>query len=1618
MVGRRSRRGHDTAEGPNWSHLLKAVGAYAPATGELAWLSPWRLLLRPNYERFLAHWCRGAVDTGLEIPDESALSSSWSTNGASFDTPALPETFTGEEFCRRAANGQRLLVLAPEHLSFAVASLENLCVALETIVFEDACDANGDEASRSDSRDTSVTPHLCGERVTTALYSVLPDVSYIPGVLYAWMQIGLQLREQDLVLRHRRKRNTRFRHADAAADSVDSRPSTERSRDVVHEEAESPWSSSTDTENGAYGSRSPASEAEGSECSKTSPKMEVAKRKENRKRAGMILILACRAYWLLLRVIPDIFVPFVFKDAVQLVQTMARVQDPQAHAEKLIQDAFSALAELFDAIRWIRYLLDINCHQPARTRTSDQFLNENRDPNNDDSTTEGMMEALGNASELILRQIINFETITSRSTKILTAKQNLFRNAWRNMVMIAAVLSERATQSILQSVWKIFMEGLSPKRTGAVAKSTTEMTISVPGSSLRPMTTLVCELVRAAIEEAPKELVLNIRERISGAVLVLLQHLGVNAPETADRRSVLVHCMLVFFNILEPIHIYRFCYFIERLSRHPRAAIRCLALELAASIEEEPDDDPNKGEEDVAVAWMLFQQVIWARTRDRQAAVRARALASTALCLNQLAESNRTRALTLLHNERKLLQSRLCDEKAAVRRNALLLAAAVLEMLAQRSHWTNTARDLLQAVQERCTDTHIAVRLVAVQQITNFAASGTGTYRERCIQAWLDSVLQLANDPEQSVTQACLDGFITLLFPSTSPLPGSSAAGNGAVNHEFAQRLVAIAAAKADPRRPLLFHLLHRLGQQSPFPDAFSHWLCDQAHKQLHPGAWSLLAQLTSHDETVRLAVVRWILDPNPHILLDLTPEDPVANELTLVVANAAHGSVHAAVIHEDARAMLFQLRGDPGRIPALVQCLKQTGSNRDWPRELAQACSELLSLEPTEYACSSLEERACALTAWGELIFSGLVAADERLRVRAEAMLADSERNSESLRAYALLTLGKLCLRGDARLAQSYTSVFLHELETSPSTVLRNNAVLILADMCRVFSWLADQYTVRFAAAMRDPSVLVRRQTITVLTGLLEEEYIKPKKDGLVFLFLSVTQDEDYVVSKIARHCLERMLFPRYPAARVHQFLESLFYFNDCTVHARYNQHAGAYQSTTERARFTLPEQAGARHRIYLYLLNNATDEQVLMIADRLAAEIIGGLLDGELGPFPDVLDSHSSVHNLVHDTLHLLASRTLSSERWQRHSRMAATSALECPAEAEPAMMWLRASPGPSSPAATAKSVTISAEPRPNIETNTLRSKSNPSADASKSTEGTTGEAAMRAFRGHLLPVLARRSLEQTILPTLMELRQQLERIQHPLVGQVIRAIREQVRPHVSDVVTLLHTDIVFARELAHELRKETLAKRRGQVPKVITKRSETPLGEAPLMTTTPVFTPKTGQQRAGAAIQLSSIGPDSRSSTRSNQALSPHTPATQLVATRIGGGDLLTSLRGRRQSRSGRRANSTDPARRVTFMDPSMSYNAGNEIAGRKPRKESIGNTGDGGSCSRTTPRQGASADVKISIDRRAETPLATDFLDAVDALSVSCDISGSADRYRRLRHQRRRRTSHPAYSRGAQ
>ena len=125
-------------------------------------------------------------------------------------------------------------------------------------------------------------------------------------------------------------------------------------------------------------------------------------------------------------------------------------------------------------------------------------------------------------------------------------------------------------------------------------------------------------------------------------------------------------------------------------------------------------------------------------------------------------------------------------------------------------------------------------------------------------------------------------------------------------------------------------------------------------------------------------------------------------------------------------------------------------------------------------------------------------------------------------------------------------------ELLTSKHPIVRNNIIINLCDLVVRYSTRVDPYIHVISSCLKDESLLVRKQTLILLSRLLQEDYIK-WKGSLFFHFVSCLVDEG--LSRFAEFCLVHLLQVRYPAMFYQHFVESIFFFNSYEKHKGKNQ-------------------------------------------------------------------------------------------------------------------------------------------------------------------------------------------------------------------------------------------------------------------------------------------------------------------------------------------------------------------------------------------------------------------------------------------------------------------------------
>lgn len=288
-----------------------------------------------------------------------------------------------------------------------------------------------------------------------------------------------------------------------------------------------------------------------------------------------------------------------------------------------------------------------------------------------------------------------------------------------------------------------------------------------------------------------------------------------------------------------------------------------------------------------------------------------------------------------------------------------------------------------------------------------------------------------------------------------------------------------------------------------------------------------------------------------------------------------------------------------------------------------------------------------------------------------------------DAIRTYAYASLGKLCLR-DTALAQRVLPIFVRDLSPDcPHPVpvgARNNILLTLGDLCVRYTSFVDRHSHALAAAFMDPSPMIRKNALALVTQLTSSDYLKWK--GHVFYRFAVClADSDPDVHALAESILANVLAPNNKTLLLARFIDLIFVFTASTSHPAYLHLVGgrdeqdmdltfatqnkkikegilgeqdqalvsSVSGTTgiskENISDTLESENGQaqdndnsgfaglennsiaslavkcpkkRMLIYSKLLAHMTDEQIFTLQGRLALDVLGAVVEGTLSLTP----------------------------------------------------------------------------------------------------------------------------------------------------------------------------------------------------------------------------------------------------------------------------------------------------------------------------------------------------------------------------------------------------------------
>ncbi|KAM7030154.1 condensin-2 complex subunit D3 [Acridotheres tristis] len=587
-----------------------------------------------------------------------------------------------------------------------------------------------------------------------------------------------------------------------------------------------------------------------------------------------------------------------------------------------------------------------------------------------------------------------------------------------------------------------------------------------------------------------------------------------------------------------------------------------------------------------------------------------------------------------------MLRVRAGDEKSSVRKSALQVFESILKqgLLACREEDVGVLRD-------RCRDPAVSVQKQALHSITELLLSQQSNVLVQ--KAWLNGVVPVVMDAESSVQEKALDCLDQLLLQHIKCYNKSRSDGR----QKLAWDLLSLLSSECQELSRYLSKAFLMLSKQNKFTSTFVRNVMSHVETEHSSAAWMLLAKVARSSPKLDYSK---IIESWDSVSRQQDTSSGTVGHILCVIGHVAKHLPKSTCdrLKENIRSWLKEFQCPLEVISPAVEALqrlcqasiaapKNTQELLNQQNQvfgvLVSTCENYISnIVLKEHGAEQLQEdllvRHLFLLGEAAQMCPGKV--DRNIFLLVQSILASAgskdqpsaSTDSEEMpsfqllsqfrapamptvvRAHALITLGKLCLQHE-ELARRCIAAVVREMEESPAVPLRNNAVIVLRDLCVRYTALGEPYVPNLSLCLRDPHPFIRRQTLVMLTNLLQEEYVK-WKGCLFFRFVSVLVDPEPDIARFAEYCVVHVLLKRNPAMFSQHFIECIFYFNSYEKHHTYNRFP---QSLRAKQLFSLKgkDNKEKRMRIYTFLLDHFTNQQKFNITTRISHNILACFVD-----------------------------------------------------------------------------------------------------------------------------------------------------------------------------------------------------------------------------------------------------------------------------------------------------------------------------------------------------------------------------------------------------------------------
>uniref|UniRef100_A0A663LWE7 Condensin-2 complex subunit D3 n=1 Tax=Athene cunicularia TaxID=194338 RepID=A0A663LWE7_ATHCN len=792
-------------------------------------------------------------------------------------------------------------------------------------------------------------------------------------------------------------------------------------------------------------------------------------------------------------------------------------------------------------------------------------------------------------------------------------------------------------------------------------------------------------------------LVDELKEVVFPVLRILLQHICAKVPDKADYRTYAAQALVNLLDKIPCTEFADFIAWLYKYSHNSKIAYRVFALDVALALlnvpERNSDSSLSLDHQKFLKHKFLVQVMVFGRCSDKSPLVRSKALSCFAHCLEMKAAAALESIQDLLQIElphaalfsvlellndgvghfflswfcpgkevMAILRQRAKDEKTNVRKSALQVLTNILKHKVALC----TAEDL-STLQDCCRDPAVSVRKQALQSITELLVSQPSNALVQ--KAWLEGVVPVVMDAESTVQEKALDSLDQHLLQH---IKHYNKFRREDVNQALAWDLLTLLTSESWELNRYLNKAFHMWSKQNKFPSAFINKVMSHVETENAVPAWMLLAKVAGSSPKLDYSKV---IESWDNVSRQQQMNSDTTGHILCVVGHVAKHLPKSTCerLIDNIKCWLRESQCPLEVISPAVETLqKLCCAYVDVPEEaqklLNQVCGDLVSTCESyisnvvlkEDGAEQLQEDLLVrhLFVLGEAAQLCPAKVEKRIFLLIQSILAsvskdqlsgspDGEETPDSqplsqfrgsampsvVRAHAFITLGKLCLQHED-LAKKCIAALARELEVSHDAAVRNNVVIVMCDLCIRYTSMVDRYVPNISLCLKDPNPFIRKQTLILLTNLLQEEFVK-WKDSLFFRFVSVLVDPNPDIARFAEFCLVHLLLKRNPVMFSQHFIECIFHFNSYEKHQKYNRFP---QSVRAKNLFSLKgkDNKEKRMRIYRFLLDHFTDEQRFSITTKISHNLLACFVD-------QILPLDLEASELLSDTFTVLSCKEI---------------------------------------------------------------------------------------------------------------------------------------------------------------------------------------------------------------------------------------------------------------------------------------------------------------------------------------------------------------------------------------